>query len=545
MCWQELVAWYDLHPESDAIERSLAIFMVAQPQDLEAIHKFTVLLSSRLESRQVEQLEKPANLLTFQPSTVHRQQWKKAVEEYANRIEGLLNVSDLKADEWQQFGAVLEALDTAGYHELDRLAGECFYRAENYEEAVRIWENGDATQTLEYNRAKALLLGIPEGLEYLAEAGESDSIIAEWEKAGKPRTLHWLPYVAAALETKQQYQRAFVVYIWLDELVKVKECFERASQGAPPIKLITVLLQYLSRKKHWLDAIEAVEKQLPKVISSERQKAELKFDFVYEIACSELTPNDITKEQRRRYEKFIKEQVLSTSDWQQYLLMQQVGVALEKIGSLVETLEFYEQFVSHPDRSVRQFAQERWIATKKKQQDYARNHGQSDKASKSHAELLKKARSWAISYKSVPIDPPVPLKERPAAKITESAAPAAVASKPPTATKLVVKGLPSGTKVEQFETGAIGFGVRHLAIKVIRQVKQVLITDVLNGREVRVDGAECKVTIGEATVQAAGSKQLSFALSTSSYSGSLVCDDRVLWLELEVQGLSSKISIEL
>jgi hypothetical protein len=174
-----------------------------------------------------------------------------------------------------------------------------------------------------------------------------------------------LQYVAPALEAKQQPQQAFVVYIWLDELVKVKECFEKASQGTPQIKLLTVLLQYFYRHKHWNDALDAIETYLPVVIGSQRQKVALKFDVVYELACSELKPEDITKDYRKRYEKFIKDQILSTPDWNQYLLMPQVGIALEKIGSLIDTLAFYEQFVAHADRELSQFARERWIATKK------------------------------------------------------------------------------------------------------------------------------------------------------------------------------------
>ena len=542
MCWSDLVTWYNQHPERETVERSIAMFMVADAQDVEALNTFTSLVSSQ---RLVASGNTEKQLTTDNGQGSDRKHWKKAVEEYAKRIEALLNAPDLKLDEWQQFGEVLEALDSAGYHELDRLAAECFYRAENYEEAVRIWEDFDVIQAPNYNRAKARLLGIPEGLEYLAQAGEHDSIIAEWEKEGKPRALRWLPYVAPALETKQQYQQAFVVYIWLDELVKVKECFEKASQGAPSTKLIAVLLQYLYRKKHWLDAIEAIEKYLPTVSGSERQKEELKFDFVYQIACSELTPDDLTRDHRKSYEKFLKEQVLATPDWQQYLLMQQVGTSLEKIGSLVETLEFYEQFVSHPNPELRQFAQERWIATKQKQEDYARNHGQVDKASKSHTELLKKADSWAITQQSIPLDPPPAPRERPTPQIFEPAATPVEPSKSSTATKFLIKGLPSETKVEQLEDGLIRFRVRHLVIKVMRQAQQVFITDALSSREVRVDGAQCKVIIGEATVEALGGKQLLFALSTSGYSGSLICDVQKPRLELDVQGCLSKISIEL
>ncbi|MBD0344088.1 MAG: hypothetical protein ICV63_04515, partial [Coleofasciculus sp. Co-bin14] len=480
-----------------------------------------------------------------QKQQANNKQWKKAVEEYVNRIQSLLSVPNLKPEQWQRFGEVLEALESVGYNEFNLLAGECFYRAENYEQAVLIWEDCDATQKPEYNLAKARLLGMPEGLDYLEKLEEHGSIISEWEKAGKPRTLHWLPYVAPALETKQQYQQAFVVYIWLDELVKVKECFEKASPETPSIKLMTVLLQYFYRKKRWIDALDAIETYLPKVIGSTRQKIDLKFDFVSAIACSDLTPNELTQEQRKRYEKFLKEQILSTSNWQSYLLMQQVGVSLEKIGLLVETLEFYEQFVSHRDRELCQFARERWIAIKKKQEEYARNQGQMDKASKSHSELLKKADGWGIPPESVPLDPPLAPRERPTPQLSEPTATPVKQSKPPAATKFVIKGLPSATKVEQLGDGVVSFGIRHLVIKVMRQSKQILITDALNGREVRVDGAQCKVHIGEATVEVAGENQLFFALSSSGYDGSLICNDKKPRLELNVQGLPSKISIDL
>ena len=547
MCWSELVGWYNLYPESKAVERSLALFMIASPHDLDALTHFTqFVVSDWLLVISSQQDSMPNNQ---QISNI--QHWKKAIEEYTNRIKQLLNVPDIKPDRWQQLGEVLEALKLSGntslpnYSELNQLAAECFYRAENYGEAVRLWEDSDDTQTPEYNRAKAMLLGIPESLEYLAQLGQHDNIIAEWEKAGKPRTIHWLPYVASALEAKQQYQHAFVVYVWLDELIKVKECFELASQGAPPIKLITVLLQYFYRKKYWIDAIEALEKYLPKVISSEQQKSYLKFNFVYEISGSTLSPNDVAKEHRKRYKKFLKQQVLSASDWQQYLLMQQVGIALEKISSLGETLEFYERFVSHPEQELRQFAQERWIATKKKQADYARTHGQLDKAAKSHSELLKNAESWGIAHDWVPLEPPAPPKERPTPPSAESTAIPAEQFKLPTPTKFLIQGLPSGTKIEQLGDGVIRFGVRHLIVKVMRQGKQVLITDALNSREVRVDGAQCKVNIGEATVEAPGGNQLSFSLSTSGYRGNLICEAKKPRLELDVQGLSGKISIEL
>lgn len=541
MCWPELVAWYNLNPERETPERAIANFMVAEPQNVEALKNFASVII-----RQLPVVSTNANIQLSGDNgeLVNSKQWKKAVDEYINRIEGLLK-TDLKSEEWQQFGQVLVALESVGYSGLQQLAGECFYRAKNYEQATHSWEAGGATQQPEYNRAKAMVRGYPEGLEDLAKAGEQDTIIAEWEQAGKPRDRRWIAYVAPALEAKQQYQQAFVAYVGLDELLKIQECFELASQGTPQIKLLTFLLQYFYRKKHFVEAIEAVEKYLPSVIASERQKAALKYDVIYELACSQLKPEDITKEQRKRAEKFIKEQIISSVDWQRYLLMQQVGVALERIGSPIESLAFYEQFIAYPERELSRFAKERWIAIKRKQEDFFRKRGPTDKASKIQAELVKKAREWSISPHSVSLNPPQAPRERPTTEVMKPRITLTNSSNTETVSQLAINGLPSEAVVEQLEGGVLRFGIRHLTIKVMHQTKQVLITDALNSREVRVDGEQSKVIIGDATLEAVGSSQLLFSLSTSGYSGSLIRDRQLYRLELNVQGYPIKISIDL
>jgi len=150
---------------------------------------------------------------------------------------------------------------------------------------------------------------------------------------------------------------------------------------------------------------------LPAVISSETEKTQLKCEVVYALAGSKQV--EIGKEHRERYEKFIKEQVLSSSDWRRYLFMQQVGVALEKIGALVETLRFYEGFVDNRNSQLRKFARARWLAVKSKQVDYCRSQGQSDKAEKSRSEVVQHTRKWRIAEKSVSLEPPVVTRKRP------------------------------------------------------------------------------------------------------------------------------------
>lgn len=548
MCWEELVAWYNLYPDSKTEERSLVIFMAALPQDLEAINNFTTFISKQVKNGRL----KVNNLLQKTQPLIPPDRWEEAVREYAKRLEGLLEFQDLNSEQWQQFGELIETLKPR-WSWLNFLAGQCFYRAQNYEHAVRNWEDSEVIETQDYKRAKAMLLGMPEGLEYLEQVGEYESIITEWEQAGKPRDRHWLKYVALALENLHQHQKAFAVYIWLDELVKVKECFERLSQKAVKLQILTILLQYLYLKNYLYEAIKIIENYLPIVIASDAQKNSLKFDFVYQLACSELMLEDFDTQQIENdktgcYENFFKEQVLSTSDWHQYLLMPQLGIALEKTGLLVETLGFYDKFVSSPEPELQQFARERWIATKKKQEDYAREKGYTSEASRSRSEMLRKANSWSINQQLVSVEPPKAPRERPSSQVpTEAIISSETAIQKnqrdsANITKPVITGLPKGTKIEQLENGVIQFIVRHLVIRIVKQAQQVLITDTLNHQEVRLDWAQCKVNMGEATVEAEGGK-LSFVFSNSAFSGSLICDDKQPRLQLDVQGLSEKIDL--
>lgn len=560
MCWSELVLWYNQHPNlnqvsqtSKKVGQSLAIFMVAPPDDLEAIETFTKLLQNTVIKDEGE-----SYLLT--------KQVKQAIEKYIKGIEILLDVGESNEDKWQEFAQVLLYLNIRGVGQkifggdstIKNLAANCFYRAKNYEQAVRYWEEVGDLKSRDYYRVKALVQGYPEGLEFLEKAGEYKTIIAEWKKAGRPRDRQWLQYVAPALEAHSYYQQAFVIYIRLDKLIKVKECFEKISNYEKTARLFTWLWQYLYHHRYCLEAIETIEKYLRSVTFSEQEKAKLKFDFVYQLACSELKPDDFIKKSRQRYRKFVEEQILSTSDWADYLLIRQLGIALEKIGSLVETLRFYEKFISSGDKKIRQFARERWLATKRKQ---ILSQAHKNRAAKSRLELLEKAENWAINPKFISLEPPSAPRGKPKlpAKglLSATTEPQLVSSqnirvsqqsvvpaRPEGMTKPIIRGLPPETKIEKLENELISFALRHLVIKVMSSTKQVLITDVLNNQQVRFDGVQCQLNFGEATVDAGSGRQLSFTLPTSNYSGLLICEGINCQLELEVKGLSSKIYLE-
>ncbi|MEQ9486095.1 hypothetical protein [Coleofasciculus sp. F4-SAH-05] len=556
LCWSELVAWYDSHPHhQSAPEGILARFMVTPADDLAALDSFTRYIISHESS--VIQGNQQVN---------QQKQWQQGIKDYARRIETISHDSLIDSSQWQQFGEVLAILASAGYPELKVQAGTCFYRAQNYAQAIQYWGESNATQLPDYHRAKAFTVGMPDGLTYLAQAGEADQIIHQWRQAGKPRDRRWLRYVAQALEMKQEYQQACVVYVGLDDLAKVKDCFQLATRDGIRIKLLRLLFRYFFRQKYWQDALELLDTDLPNVIGSTEEKNALNFDIVYELAGSEFNPKDLSKDQRQDYAQFIKEQVLSNCDWQDYLLMPQIGIALEKIGTLVETLAFYEQFVNDTNLQQRQFARERWIGTKKKQVDYVTNQGKLRKGAKLQSNVIKKAQQWAMNPDSISVIPPLAPRERPLRdkrvnstlsqggfgtnviidsekQVPQPAPTHSKLPQSPETEQLTITGLPPEIRVEEFENGVIGFTVRHLAIKVMKSIHHVLITDILSNREVRVDWAKCQVNLGDATVEAGESQQLSFTLVSSGYRGVLCCNQPELRLELEIQGCENRIAI--
>ena len=558
LCWSELVAWYDSHPHhQSAPEGILARFMVTPTDDLAALNSFTRYI-----------IRHESWVLQGNQQVNQQKQWQQGIKDYARRIEIISNDSSIPSSQWQQFGEALAILTSVGYPELKVQAGTCFYRAQNYDQAIQYWDESNATQLPDYHRAKAFTVGMPEGLAHLAKAGEADQIIHQWRQASKPRDRKWLRYVAQALETKQEYQQACVVYVGLDDLAKVKDCFRLATRDGIRIKLLRLLFRYFFRQKYWQDALELLETNLPNVIGSTQEKAALNFDIVYELAGSELIPQNLSKEQRQHYEQFMKEEVLSNSDWQDYLLMPQIGIALEKIGILVETLAFYEQFVNDTNLQQRQFARERWIGTKKKQVDYVTNQGKLRKAAKLQSNLIKKAQQWVINPDGISVIPPLAPIERPLTdkgvnskpsqggfgtnvtinsekKVSLPAPTHSILPQSPKTEQLTITGFPPEIRVEEFENGVIGFTVRHLAIKVMKSIHQVLITDILSNREVRVDWAKCQVNLGDATVEARESQQLSFTLVASGYRGVLFCNQPEPRLELEIEGCQDRIAIGL
>lgn len=476
-CWEELKQWCENHPSQKPVERSLVDFMTElSPKTFDVLNKFTEFLEKRNENNSLK------NYRSSKP-------WQEAVKEYAHKINELMRGQNPDCAQWRRFGILLEELDGVGYNGTIEVAGGCFYRSKDYKSAVRCWERCGVTQKREYYLAKAEVEGFPEGLQYLQKAGEEQKIVQEWETQKKPDRPQWLDYVVPTLQNQNRYKE---------------------------------LVDYLIHRKLWIKAIEAIDK-CPNPVEAKS----FKFNVVREIAYSDLTP-DTARSDRSRYVNFI-EPVRASTDWEQDLTVHEVGTALEKIGELVPCLKFYEGFVDSSDSKVRQFARERWIATKRKQVEYEQSTDGKNLKQRQE-ELEANSRKWRINPESVSPNPSLePITRR------ADGLPLSEQSNKEVEGEAHWKTLAPG--IEQRQIG-------RLQVMRIRAVKQLTITDDTSKvLQVTLDSGRCTVKGKVEDVEVSGSNRLLFKAPESGYTCEVFYSDASPRLELNIQDLSDKITI--
>lgn len=495
MCWQALAEWYHQFPQKKTLEQPLVEFMAQTSKTLANIRQFTQFLEESLSSQMIKE-----NRLV--------KAWKSAVQDYSRQIRILMREKILDPEEWQGFGEVLEGLDEAKYHGVLELAGDCYYRAKNLRRAVRCWQESGANQKREYYLAQAELSGFPEGLPYLEKALDFERIIVEWEKSGKSGNQQW---------------------------IKQLDCLGRALEKQNRLR---DWINYLIRIKRWIDAIAAIEK------CSKLEAILFRFELIRQISRSNLTPEQ-ARDFRGRYLALI-EKSLSVSNWQQKLAVVEVGIALEKIGELVPTLKFYERFINSNEPALKQFAQERWLATKLKQKEYALV-AEPIRAQEIQQDITRRAQDWNIDHATLNSDPPrVDLIENP--KLLQLSPPDPSQANPDLDDD-TVQGLPPGTKIRLLGPEADGFSfqIGHIQVKRAKRNNSlwVLLTDIYSSKalQIDVDGIQGKVRIGELILEVADGHQLSFNSITGDYRGTVFYRDEKPRVELHIRGISSIISL--
>ncbi|NBD32949.1 MAG: hypothetical protein GVY17_08315 [Cyanobacteria bacterium] len=525
MAWQELNELYQ-HLAVTAVEIAedtwfrikndypLIAFMAQVKKAPQTLHllqleKFTQFIYSRLNNEQFAQ-------------DGLSQQWQTALTTYAYQISHLLRINNNDLD-WKKYGKLLAELGKITQQkQFLTLAGACYFHNQNYQQAVQCWEASSTTGTVQYYRAKAYLIGLPNGLPYLAKIGAKQEILQAWKKANQPFKREWLSYVVPILEISQDYESALRGYCYLNQKDKVNFCFQKLT--TPTSKLILFLASYYIYFQHWDEMITTLEMYLPRLLE---ESITNHHTLITRLANSKLTPNCLSLQQRQRLRSLLQR----TSNFQtSHFPIYHFGVLLEKMGSLGQALKFYEAYVADNKHAQRcKFARQRWLAIKKKQALYCQKQGQKEKAKSLEKEFYRRAKSWNFDPRSITAQPPQLLKKQVSIPTTQQPA---------------LK-LPPNTKVQSLQQGILQLQVRHLNIRVMQAAKQILITDLLTQQTFRVDALTHQVKIGEMILKAEGEPRLSFMSPSGNFAGRVTYQQEKCRLELQIQGISEKIQISL
>lgn len=506
--------WFRIKNDYPLIEYMTQLSSVPQNTQLDS---FTQILLSRLNNEQFSQ-------------EIISPQWQKAIETYCQQINQLLQSKDHReTSPLANYAQILERISskitTERKNQYLKIAGHCYFQIRNYKQALSCWEMSNTTNIPEYYRAKAYTLGMPKGLEYLVRLGANQEILEAWEKANKPMQQEWLNYVAPILEAKKNYKLALQAYCHLNKKEKVQFCWHKLP--SPNAKLISGLISYYISFQYWEDMITSLETYFSQIIKASDI---ILITILTRLSESKLNPDSLNKEQRQRLEKLFQEKIIPISQPKNYSTYY-VGIILEKIGSLVPSLQFYENYTDNQTPSkLRKFARQRWLAVKKKQAFYFQDQGRDERANNLEKEVKRKATLWSIPPQEIQLKPPK-------IRIQES-------SSPTTEKKPFLK-FPKESQVQSFSEGIMQLKIRHLDIKVMKKAQQVLILDQLSQQTIRIDGLTCQVKVGEVILKPQGEPNISFISPSGSFGGSVVHRNQECKIELRLQGVAEKIEITL
>lgn len=163
------------------------------------------------------------------------QPWQIFLDTYCNQLQKLLsNPSILAQDDWLKITHILINYLETSTTKIKQLIAHCLYLGRDYNHAIRYWEDLDddvidstEAKSTHYYIAKAKIAKLPQGLQYLYQGKQYQTILRLWFKAGLKSETAWLEYVALAFEAIGENHNALPIYCQLNQLEQVQQCWEK------------------------------------------------------------------------------------------------------------------------------------------------------------------------------------------------------------------------------------------------------------------------------------------------------------------------------
>ncbi len=331
-----------------------------------------------------------------------------------------------KADEalpWRDIFEILQKFRSEGVRINDATLATIAYRARNFAEAVKLWEDVKKTNHEEYYRAKARVTEFPENISWFNKAGEHSEVLRTWNEHSSVEIdkLEKSTILAVADSALKECKIAPAIKVlWsvkmlqsADREIIKKLLVKTMEEGDSNDKRLAAVIaaRLFVHTRDWDAAIRAAEsayfgdllddeqaRDLQSILRDTKGAANVFRTVVEELARSEELISATTRSKELvadfLYQSFIQKGVSSKK--LRGLSPQVVGTAIERAGKINHALKFYEAILdsaSTGEKSSDRFAAERLVRNLERYAEYLE-----DKRSEKQAQE-KRSRAQDIREK--------------------------------------------------------------------------------------------------------------------------------------------------
>lgn len=367
-------------------------------------------LAGRLESRAADFMERPAALESFIPAFIaafNDPDWLRGVaadatwchvfSETAKRLSRAFGRAEL---DWIKVHEAYGAAARSGIQVDSAFLALIAYAAMQYDEAVRLWEQGRIDRPQEYNLAKARITPFPGNLHWLSQAGRYDEVIAQYREHGSVAATDDKAVRAvmrAAFAVKDLVLTAQMLALRPDSK-ELSELLRSVRHERDPEVLgpaMAAAARFVVRNRYWdavprtvdegdfsrIPGIEPKDFETQKTIPP--LKAAVMKAVVEELALSEDLPSE-NSERKAPVTNFLHQHFIAgggTTAETYGVSPRILGAAIERTGKIIDALQYYETLQrrsSSPE--LRRFAAERLVCNLERYAEYFRKRGDESSA---------------------------------------------------------------------------------------------------------------------------------------------------------------------
>lgn len=357
--------------------------------------------------------------------------WREVLAKTAERLAKALGDETIA---WTEVHSAFDRLVGVGVPINDVHLATIAYAADDFEEAVRLWERSGSTDRREYNRAKARITPFPASLDWFGRLKDHAEVLRQWRERGLEQSAveHLddkvvravadaaldegdLPLAAGMMQARPDRER----------VAKLLAAAVRAGDHSTVATGAEVAARLFVQTRAWTAALRAADSEdfsdLPGIRAGDVRaaldrthgRAAVLSAVVHELAMSEALPAE-TSERQGPITDFLHRHFIGKGGAQaddHGIPPQVVGAAIERAGKIVDALQYYENLgraASTPE--TKKFAAERLVRNLERHAEYLRSRGDDSQARQRESRAKQIRERAGIGVRALPEYPLVDTK---------------------------------------------------------------------------------------------------------------------------------------